>query len=242
MTTAARPPSATLIRWSRNEFETYMRPRLPAFVAALGSELESVDEAQALSDLYELVHGESRLDWTVPVRGLRSELPTPCAISVAGVATSSVALVIQAAGIPAAVSRALATRIVDAAIGESPAIVVTLEAEVAALTGVDGIAQQASSVLALFASVANVVPLGNVAAMMTNELSPYHRLILSAVLGTQLDLWFATDSGAAVAELVVFDTVIAGLVISAGQAYEICHPGPYPSHDPVVPVERPAGR
>src|SRR5579885_3419203 len=103
MTTARPPSSCSLVRLSRTEFATYMRSQLHAFAATHERELgpSAVAVEQAVRDLYELVHGASTLDWSVPSRGLRADLPTPCDVAVAGVAVSSLALVVQAAGLPA---------------------------------------------------------------------------------------------------------------------------------------------
>jgi hypothetical protein len=215
-----------LNRLSRTEFESYIRPQLRAFIAEHAHELggHTVDETQAVSDLYDLVHDASTLDWAVPSRGLRAELPTPCTMAVAGVAVSSVALVIQAAGVPANVSRAIGTSVVDAAIAESPITVTTLEVHVTAIMNAADVVEQTEAILGLFGSIANVVDIGKVVDTTRYELSSYQRMLVAVVIAVQLTLWFPAGAAAAADELVPFGSAIAGLVISAQQAYQVCHP------------------
>jgi hypothetical protein len=218
-----------LARLSRTELESHLRPRLEAFVAAHAPELgrHSVDESQALSDLYDLVHGESTMEWAVPARRLRADLPTARVMAVAGVAISSVALVIQAAGLPAKVARAIATRVVDAAVAESAALVTTLDADLAAVMNAEGIVDQAEAILGLVGSITNVAGIGRIVDAARRELSSYQWVLAGVVITAQLELWLTTGgTAAAVAELVPFDTAIAGLAISAQQAYRVCHPRP----------------
>jgi hypothetical protein len=231
MTPAAPAPSASLIRYSRSDFDAYMRLHLHAFIAEHAADLQGheVDETQALNDLYDLVHGQSQLDWTIPDRnvdiaGGAEALPPPCVIAVVGVAVGCVALVLQAAGVPSSVSRAVGTTVVDEAIAASPAVFNTLEAEVTALMQADGIYNQAKAIFSLFGSIGNVVPIGKIISAIKNELSWYQWMLMGVVIAAQLTLWFTTGGTAAIAELVLFGAAIAGLVVSAAQAYHTCHP------------------
>lgn len=231
MTTAAPAPSTSLIRYSRADFDAYMRLHLHAFIAEHAEDLQShsVDETQALNDMYDMVHGQSQLDWTMPARDVTfgtsdGQVPTPCVIAVVGVAVGCVALVLQAAGVPSSVSRAVGTVVVDDAIAASPAVLTTLEAEVTALMQADGIYNQAKAIFSLFGSIANVVQIGKVISVIKNELTWYQWMLMGVVIVAQLTLWFTTGGAAAIAELVLFTAAIANLVISATQAYHTCHP------------------
>ena len=250
MNSQFQPQSASLVRLTREKFDAVMRPQLQSFLSAHAGELtgHTVDEGQALSDLYNLVHGQSTLEWNLP---LQATPPLPAAIgtspacvtAIVGVAVGCVGLVMQAAGVPSSITRAVGSSVVNEAIAESPVLLTALEAEVAALSSAQGIYAQAKAIFSLFGSIYNVVPLTKILSAIKNELSWYQWVLMGVVITAQLTLWFSTGGTAAIAELVLFGSAVAGLVISATSAYSVCNvpasvllamspqPGPFVSID-----------
>jgi hypothetical protein len=225
----SQSPTISLSRLTEHEFHEFMRPQLRSFVREHSADLTGweVDEEKALADLYDLIHGQSTLDWQMsspPLPELSGpEISAACAAAVVGVTIGAVALVFQAAGVPASVTRAVGTTVVDDAIAASPALATTLEAQVGALVTADGIYAQAKAIFALFGSIGNVVSIGKIISAIKDELSWYQWVLMGVVITAQLTLWFSTGGVAAVAELVLFGAAIAGLVISATNAYSVCN-------------------
>jgi hypothetical protein len=222
------PSAQSLTRLSRPDFNRHLRPYLQAFLVDHAAELagHTVDEAQALDDLYDLVHGRSKLDWSMAERELAPlpdvGLSPACLASVVGVAVGCVALVLQAAGVPSAITRAVGTTVVNEAILASPALATTLEAEVTALMQADGLYSQAKAIFSLFGSIGNVVPISKILTAIMDELSWYQWVLVGVVITAQLTVWFSTGGAGAVAELVLFGAAIASLVISAENAHSVC--------------------
>ena len=230
MTSQSQTQSASLIRLTREQFDVVMRPQLQAFLSVHAAELggHTVDEVQALCDLYDLVHGQSTFEWHLP---LQATPPLPdvigtspaCVTAIVGVAVGCVGLVMQAAGVPSNITHAVGSSVVNNAIAESPIILTTLEAEVAALSSAQGITAQAKAIFSLFGSINNVVPLTKILSAIKNELSWYQWMLMGVVITAQLTLWFSTGGTAALAELVLFGSAVAGLAISATSAYSVCN-------------------
>lgn len=224
----SQPATISLSRLTAAEFYEFMRPRLRAFINehSVDIPVEEIDEETALRDMYDLVHGQSSLDWhmtAVSTPALESpEISAACAAAVVGVTIGAVALVFQAAGVPASVTRAVGTTVVEDAIAASPALATTLEAQVGALVTADGVVAQAKAIFSLFGSISNVVSIGKIISAIKNELSWYQWVLMGVVITAQLTLWFTTGGTAAIAELVLFGAAIAGLVISAQNAYSVC--------------------
>lgn len=219
-----------LSRLTPEEFSLVVGPHLETFLAdrASDSEASRIDRTQCLSDLYDLVHGRSKLDWAMAERGsqgpLKGDVPTPCVIAVVGVAISCVGLVIQAAGVPSSVSRVIAATAVEGAMEAEPALEATLQAEVTALMNAKGPTDQAKAVFALFGSITNVVSIGDIVTAIKDQLSWYQWVLMGVVAAAQLTIWFTTGGTAAIAELILFGGALAQLVIAAQQAYATCNP------------------
>lgn len=148
---------------------------------------------------------------------------TACVTAVVGVAIGSAALLFQLAGVPSSVTRAVGTRVVNAAIAETPTILVTLQAEVAALSEAQGVYNQAKAVYNLFSTIGKGVPFSSLISAIKDELSWYQWVLLSVTVIAQLTLWFATGGTAAIAELVIVGAAVASLAISATNAYSVCN-------------------
>lgn len=229
MTSPSELQPASLIRLTPTQFNTYMRPQLQAFLSQHAEELtgHTVDEDQALTDLFDLAHGQSKLDWNMP---LRASTPLPdnvgtsaaCAAAVVGVAVGAVAVVFQAAGVPSNVTVAAGRNVVNAAIAESPAIIVALEAEVAALSEANGLWNQAKAIFSLFSTIGDAVPISKMIDAVRHEMSWYQWILFGVMITAQLTLWFATGGVAAIAELVLFGTAVGYLVVNAVNAYSVC--------------------
>jgi len=206
-----------------------MRPQLQAFLSDHAGEVSghAIDEDQALSDLYDLAHGQSKLEWSLP---LRASAPLPdvgispeCAKDVVMVAISCVAVVFQAAGVPASVTRAASANVVNAAIAESPAILVALQAEVAALSRANGLWDQAKAVFNLFSTINKAVAFTTMIKAIKDQLSWYQWILIGVMITATLTLWLATDGIAAIAELVLFGAALGNLVIDSVNAYNVCN-------------------
>lgn len=230
MATSSTPSVQVLSRLTRDQFDVAIQPYLDSFLVAHATELQghTIDTPQCRSDLYDLVHGQSQLEWAFPEVKVSCppdvDASTPCLVAVVGVAAGCVALVFQAAGVPNSITRAVATTVVDDAIAASPALATTLQAEVTALMRADGLVNQAKAVFNLFGSISNVISIGDIISAIKDELSWYQWVLMGVMITAQLTLWFSTGGTAAIAELILFGGAIAGLVIAANQAYATCNP------------------
>jgi hypothetical protein len=222
----------SISRLTEDEFRSFMRPQLRTFIEEHSADLpaEEINEDTALDDMYDLVHGRSSLDWHMTAARTPEltgpEISAACAAAVVGVTIGAVALVFQAAGVPSSVTRAVGSTVVEDAIAASPALATTLEAQVGALVTADGVLAQAKAIFNLFGSISNVVSISKIISAIKDELSWYQWVLMGVVITAQLTLWFSTGGTAAIAELVLFGAAIAGLVISAQNAYSVCQSNP----------------
>jgi hypothetical protein len=211
---------------SQADFEAKMKPVLTQFLTEYKDHLQgSVDQGQALKDMYALVHGKYQIHWKLPGPVGSPQVVVPpginvqCVSMIVTVTVDVLMLFLGLLGLPDSVARATAKELVEEAGAEA---LVGLEKQIQAIASAKGIQAQAKALAAFMMSFYKITGIRQILGAIEHNMAWYEWVIMGVTITAQVTAWVATDFVAAIAEIVIEGAVVGQTVADAITCVQDC--------------------
>lgn len=203
------------------DFEKRISPVFDQFLIDYKDKLEGkqIDQAQAITDMYDLVHGKFQIHWKQPAPEVAAEVSSQCVSMIVTVSVDVLMVFIGLLGVPDSVARATAVDLVND-LPESE--MVALEKQIQAIADAQGITNQAQALIQFMTSFYKITGIRQILGALEHNMAWYEWVLMGVTITAQVTAWVATDFVSALAELVLETAAIAQTVADAITCVEDC--------------------